>query len=108
MAFNKLRKIVGKNNYMEALIVNKIDIKDIIEIVFWLNRCDPEMDNIIFFDKMEKYYFSICKYGNIHFVEINGNNITKEKITDIRFKVVEKCYDNFSETGKIKGRKIKV
>jgi hypothetical protein len=107
-ALGKLREIVGKDNYMEALIVNKMDIKNIIEIVFLLGRCDPEMDNILLFDKMERYYFSICKHGNIHFVEINGNNIVEEKITDIGFKIVEKCYDEFSETGKIEGRKIEL
>jgi len=107
-AFSKLKKIVGENNYMEALIVNKIYIKDIIEIVFLLSRCDHEMDNILLFDEMERYYFNICKHGNIHFVEINGNNIAKEKIADIGFKIIEKCYDNFSKTGKIKGRKIEV
>ena len=85
---------------MEALIVNNIDIKDIIEIVFLLGRCDPEMDNILLFDKMERYYFNICKHGNIHFAEINGNNIAKEKMTDIGFKIIEKCYDDFQRLEK--------
>ena len=96
-ALNKLNKIISNNHYDEAFIINRNCISEFIGIIFWLSRCDPKMGGIIFFDKMEKCYFNICKYGNIHLFEISKNNITEEKLKEMGFKIIiGKETDNFS------------
>jgi hypothetical protein len=107
-AYKKLEKITGGKYYVEAFHLNKLYINEIIDIVFWLSRCSPQMNNIIFFDDMERYYFNICQYGNVHLTGINENEITEEKIKELGFKSIERCEDNFSDDGKIKGRRIKI
>jgi hypothetical protein len=107
-AYKELEKIVGEKNYDGAFYVSNLT-EEIIFIIFWLCRCCPEMDTILIFDKMERYYFNICKYGNIHFTELNGNIISNEILEKIGFKIVNgKEMDNFSEDGIIKGRRIKI
>jgi hypothetical protein len=107
-AYKKLEKIIGKKYYDEAFYFDKLS-EEIIDIMFWLSRCSPQMNNIMIFDKNERYYLNICKYGNIHIIELNGNNISEESIKEIGFKIVEgRETDNFAVNGKINGRKIKI
>jgi hypothetical protein len=107
-AYKKFEKIIGRKYYNEAFYLKNIYVNEIIDIVFWLSRCSPQMNNIIFFDSMEKYYFNICQYGNIHLIGINESEISEENIKEIGFKAVELCEDNFSTGGKIKGRKMRI
>jgi len=107
-AYKKLEKIIGKNYYDEAFYLNKLS-EEIVDIVFWLVRCSPQMDNIMIFDKNERYYLNICKYGNIHFTGLDGNNISRDIIDKIGLKVIEgREDDNFTNDGKINGRRIKI
>ena len=106
--YKKLQKITIKKFYDEAFYLNRLS-EEIVEIIFWLSRCSPQMNNIIIFDKMERYYLNICKYGNIHMTGLNGNIISEEVIKKIGLKIVEgKENDNFTDNGKINGRKIKI
>ena len=107
-AYKKLEKITGKKYYDEAFYLNKLS-EEIIDIIFWLSRCSPQMNNIIIFDKMERYYLNICKYGNVHFTGLNGNTILEDIIERVGLKNVEgNEYDNFKNNGKIDGRRIKI
>jgi hypothetical protein len=107
-AYKELEKIVGKKYYDGAFYTSNLT-EEIIFIIFWLCRCCPEMDNILIFDKMERYYFNICKYGNIHLNGLNGNRISDEILEKIGFKIVNgNEMDNFEKNEKIKGRRIKI
>jgi hypothetical protein len=59
---------------------------------------------------MEKYYFNFCHYGNIHLTQINETAIPDEIITGTGFTVIagNEETDNFTEDGKIKGRRLKL
>jgi hypothetical protein len=107
-AYKKLEKITGKKYYDEAFYFNELS-EEIIDIIFWLSRCSPQMNCIMFFDKTEKYYLNICQYGNIHLTGLNGNNILEETIKKTGSKNVEGIEEDiFTNTGKIIGRRIKI
>ena len=67
------------------------------------------MNNITFFDKMERYYLNVCHYGNIHITGLNENFISDEILNKSRLKIIEgKEMDNFSKDQKINGRRLKI
>ena len=107
-AYKQLEKITGKKYYDEAFYLTKLS-EEIVDIIFWLSRCSPQMNNIIFFDKMERFYFSICQYGNIHMTGLGGNTISENIIKKLGLTIIEgRETDNFTNDGKINGRRIKV
>jgi len=89
-AYKRLEKVVNRSTYTEGF---KIDLKDLnifIDIFFWIVRCDPSISQqILFFDKDEKFYFSVCKYGNIHLTEFGVETITKELLLSKGWKIIE-------------------
>jgi hypothetical protein len=105
-AYKKLEAITNVKYYDEALCLKELS-EEITDIIFWLTRCSPDMDNIIIFDKLERYYLNICKYGNIHFTGLNGKKISKEDLAKIGLRCIEgREYDQFSNDGAINGRRI--
>ena len=107
-AYKKLKKITEKMYYTEAFYLNKLS-EEIVDIIFWLSRCCPSMNNIIFFDKMERYYLSVCQYGNIHITGLNENFISDEIVNKSGLKIIEgREMDNFSKDQKINGRRLKI
>ena len=107
-AYKKLEEITNVKYYDEALCLKELS-EEITDIIFWLTRCCPDMENIIIFDKLERYYLNICKYGNIHFTGLNGNKISKEVIAKIGLRCIEgREYDQFSDDGAINGRRINI
>ena len=106
--YKKLEKIIGKTYYDEAFYLPKLS-EEIVDIIFWLVRCIPQMNYIMIFDKSEGYYLNICQYGNIHLTGLTGNYISGDIIERIGFKNIEgREEDNFTNDGKINGRRIKV
>jgi hypothetical protein len=107
-SYKRLEKITGKKYYDEAFYSNELS-EEIIDIIFWLSRCSPQMNSIIIFDKIERYYLNICQYGNIHFTGLDGNNVSEDIIKEIGLKIIEgKEEDNFTNNGRINGRRIKI
>ena len=107
-AYKKLEEITNVKYYDEALCLNELS-EEITDIIFWLARCCPDMDNIIIFDNLERYHFNICEYGNIHLTELNGNKISEEVIAKIGLKCIEgEEYDHFSNNETINGRRIRI
>jgi hypothetical protein len=100
-ALGKLKDIVGNDTYMEAFRIGKNDLHEITEIVFWLCRCDPALNGIIFFDEMERYYFNICQYWNVHFTMLGENKMTNEALAENGFRIIgegdEACFEWPSE-----------
>ncbi len=109
-AYKKLEKIVGDKTFKEAFEINIDNLSDFIEILFWTTRCDPSVAEYIFvFDKNEQIQFHLCKYGNLHLTEYNKEHLTQEKLKELCWTIIEgQEFDNFTESGKSEGRKIKL
>jgi hypothetical protein len=59
--------------------------------------------------KTEQIQFHLCKYGNLHLTEYNREQLTDDKLKELGWIIIEgQEYDNFTESGKIEGRKIKL
>jgi hypothetical protein len=109
-AYKNFEKIVGDKTYKEAFSFNIDSLADFIEILFWITRCDASGPEYIFlFDKGEKIQIHLCKYGNIHLTEFNQENLTTKKLKELGWTIIEgEEYDNFSDDGKIQGKRIKI
>lgn len=109
-AYKKLEKIVGDKTYKEAFEIDINSLSDFIEILFWTTRCDPSIAEYIFlFNKDEEIQFHLCKYGNLHLTEYNKEQLTEDKLKQLGWAIIEgQEFDNFTESGKIEGRKIKL
>lgn len=109
-AYKKLEKIVGDKTFNEAFEIDIYSLPEFIEILFWITRCDPSVAEYIFlFDKDEQIQFHLCKYGNLHLTEYNNEQLTEHKLKELGWTIIEgQEFDNFTESGKIKGRKIKL
>ena len=109
-SYKKLEAIVGQSTYKEAFEFDIDSLSDFIEILFWTTRCDPCVAEYIFlFDKNEEIQICLCKYGNVHLTEFGNEVLTEEILTSLGWTIIEgQEFDNFTEGGKIEGRKIKI
>jgi hypothetical protein len=109
-AYQKLENIVGGSAYKEAFEIDMSSLPEFIEIMFWITRCNAGAPEYIFlFDEEEQIQINICKYGNVHLTEYNKEQITESKLKALGWTIIqEREFDNFSDDGKITGRKIKV
>lgn len=104
--YEKLEKIVGKNTYKEAFYFDKTSLFDMIEVLFWISRCDPSVSDFMYlYDKDGQIEMYICKYGNIHIAELGSEKLTEDLLNSKGWTVVDGPeYDNFSPSGRIFGR----
>ncbi|MGX7689484.1 hypothetical protein ACWA1C_20125 [Flectobacillus roseus] len=104
--YEKLEKIVGKNTYKEAFHFDKSSLFDMVEVLFWISRCDPSVSDFMFlYDKDGQIQMFICKYGNIHLTELGSEKLTEGLLNSHGWTVIDGPeYDNFSQNGKINGR----
>ena len=109
-AHQHLEKIVGSSFYDEALLIPIAQLHKIVNIAFWLTRCDPSIpEYLLFFDTNEHLHFFICKYGNVHFTELSEKHLDEEEFCELGFSLITgQEWDYFSENGNIQGRKIEV
>lgn len=105
-AYLKLEKIVGVNTFKEAFEFDIDNLSDFIEILFWTTRCDPSTAEYIFlFDTNEQFQIHLCKYGNLHLTEYYNERLTREKLRDLGWEIIEgQEFDNFTNDGGIRGR----
>ncbi|MCB0507669.1 MAG: hypothetical protein R2739_09235 [Chitinophagales bacterium] len=109
-AYQKLEKLVGCNSFSETLVFDIENLQEIIEILFWIIRCDPSVPEYIsLFDENEQLSIFLCKYGNIHLAEFNKEQLTNHQLEILGWSIIEgQETDNFSDNGKIIGRQLKV
>lgn len=107
-AYTRLEKIVGDSTYKEAFEVDLKSLDKIMEILFWIIRCDPSVAEYIFlFDDQEQVELFLCKYGNLHLTEFKTERLTKDRLNALGFAVIKGYeFDNFTDDGKIAGRQI--
>jgi hypothetical protein len=108
-AYSKLSKITNSKTYKEAIESEIEEINNLVEILFWLERCDASIPEYVFWtDTKDRFCFYFCKYGNIHFVDFtNGNLISETELENFGF-IVNEDYDQFSENGIIENRQINI
>lgn len=108
-AYQALEKITGQKTYEETFIFDLESMPNIIQIIFWITRCDASVPEYIFmFDQDEKIQISLCKYGNIHLTQFDTEVLTTKKLTDLGWTIIEDELDNFSQAGAIEGRQLKM
>lgn len=109
-SYEQLERIVGKNTYKEAFVIDRQSLAGFMEIVFWLVRCDPGVPQYIFIsDSQEKMQFHLCKYGNIHLTEFGAETLPAELLRSLGWEIIEgREFDNFTSDGKINGRRLKL
>ncbi|MCA4782689.1 hypothetical protein IF125_10530 [Empedobacter stercoris] len=106
-AYKKLSEYLPNKSFKEAIELDKSEIANFVEIFFWLERCDASIPEYVFwFDKDEKFCFYLCKYGNIHFIDLTkGNLIPENELKNLGFELDD---ENQFEKNAIEGRQIKI
>lgn len=109
-AYAKLEKMVGGKTFKEAFTFDSNNLADVMDILFWVTRCDPAAPEYIFlFDKDEQMQLQLCKYGNLHLREFHEERLAREQLAALGFKIIEgRESDPFTKDGKVKGRQIKI
>lgn len=107
-ALNELEQITETDEYNGAFLVDLNSIEDFTKIVFWLNRCNASLPDIIFISEDKCFSGNICKYGNIH-IDFYSNEVRNqilERAVKLGFEIVNQELEMFSKNGAIEGRQI--
>ncbi len=109
-AFRKLESITGNINYHDAIEADLDSLFDLVDIAFWIGRCDAAGPEYIFFhDTADRISFNICKHGNVHLLEYEKETLPGELLQLYGWQVMDdQCYEKFTADGKIKGRRLKI
>lgn len=108
--FKKFKAITNDIEYANAIETDFEGLFDLIDIAFWIERCDASGPEFIFFhDIEERLSFNICKYGIVHIIEYGTEKLTEEMLERNGWYLIKGgCSDKFSNDGKIKGRRLKI
>lgn len=106
-AIKKFKNITKNLEYEEAFKISLTDLPSLIEIVFWIERCDARAPEYIYFsDANETIAFSLCKSGGIHIIEYGKEIVFDEVIESLDMYFVNgRCEEKFSSGSKIEGRR---
>jgi len=103
-AYKQLYDVTKSYTYKEAFEVNLQSLPLMINIVFWLERCDPSAPEYIFFaDKSGRLTFFLCKHGKVHIITPD-NKIMDAISSKQEWQTYDTCSDNFSMSESIEGR----
>ncbi|NIG54679.1 hypothetical protein [Chitinophaga sp. Cy-1792] len=105
-AVSKFHHITRDLAYKEAFRLSLTDMPALIDIMFWIGRCDAGAPAFIFFcDTNEKMAFTLCQYGGIHVTAYEPDMITHDLLESTGMYFVEgRCEEEFSDSSKITGR----
>ena len=107
-AMDYLKGIGTTDDFAGGFKANGTDLEKLSDNLFWIFRCNASLA-YCFFSGIEKDFVgSICQYGNIHFHFYSETEMiqTKNAALDLGMIEIEKCFENFSETGRIEGRRL--
>jgi len=109
-AVKRLKAITNDIKYDNAFETDVDTLFDLVDIAFWIERCDASGPEFIFFhDVEEKLSFNICKHGNVHIIEYGRNRLTKKLLKQNGWYLInDRCFDKFTKDGRIKGRRLKI
>jgi hypothetical protein len=105
-AIKKFKDITPNLEYEEAFKISLTDLPTLIEIVFWIERCDARAPEFIYFsDVNETIAFYLCKSGGIHIIEYGEEIVFDELIENLDMYFVNgHCDEKFSDGSAIEGR----
>lgn len=105
-AITKFKEITKDLEYAEAFKISLIDLPTLIDIMFWLERCDARAPEFIYFaDAKEKIAFYLCKHGGVHAIQYGKKIVSDELIESLDMHFVnDYCEEKFSSSSKIDGR----
>jgi hypothetical protein len=106
-AVEQFYKLTGSPNYNEAIKFDVDYLPLLLDIAFWIGRCDARAPEFIYFhDQDEKLAFYLCKYGALHLVEFGKKAFSLDLTAKEGWHFVGgSCKEQFSESSKIEGRK---
>jgi hypothetical protein len=109
-ALDHLKSIGITNDFTGGIKANETDLKELMKHLFWIFRCNASLPYCFFSGIDKDFVGSICKYGNIHFHFYSDAEMieTKNKALGLGMIEIENCFENFSETGAIKGRRLDI
>ena len=104
-AYKKLQTITNGTFYDGGFKIKIEDLPELVEIAFWIERCDASAPEFIFFhDSRDRFCFSLCKYGCIHLTEFSNEQFSSTVLKRTEFTQISgKCQEKFGGS-KIEGR----
>lgn len=107
-----LRSLGIDDNFAGGFLASGIELKEFLENLFWLVRCNASLPVCYFAGVESESVLSLCQYGNVHFEfysEAEKLMVQRESSEAGLLEVRDgNCIEEFSRTGSIKGRQIKV
>jgi len=105
-AIKSFVRLTGDIKYNEALIADTRSLPSLIDIAFWLGRCDSSCPEYIYFaDVKQGIAFYLCKSGGIHVIQFDCTIVSDEIIEGLDMYFVKgRCEEKFSGSSKIEGR----
>ena len=100
---------IGKR-FNGALEIDTAQLAGFIKHLAWLVRTNAVLSYVHFIDPGENFFGDICQYGNLHLYtfSLKADKQLKKLIAKSKFEYVKdgNCYNKFSKTGAIKGRRM--
>ena len=110
-AIKYFKKLGVKRKFIGGFIANGEELKELIQNLFWLTRCNAGLPICYFTGINSKFTANICQYGNIHFEFYSKKSKNQIEKNASKYNLIEiedgRCLQNFNESRKIKGRKLK-
>jgi hypothetical protein len=101
-------KKVGKK-FCGGFDISGNELPAFLAHLFWLVRCNAVFPYVHFTDQDRQFIASLCQYGNLHFhtIDKKTGNLFKKTLKNSSLNFLKgNCFDQFSKTGKIRGRQI--
>ncbi|HEX5154406.1 MAG TPA: hypothetical protein VFW07_23330 [Parafilimonas sp.] len=106
-ALNYLKSIGVTDDFTGGIIANGADLEELLKYLFWICRCNAALPYCFFSGIETAFAGNICQYGNIHLHFYSETEMIKIRRAayDLHMIEIRKCFENFSETGAIEGRR---
>lgn len=109
-ALDYFREIGVTDDFTGGFKASGQELKELTKNLFWITRCNASLPDCYFTGIEKGFVGAICKHGNVHF-HFYSNTVRKDILKETReigLKALDgmHCYDSFSETSKIDGRRI--
>ena len=109
-ALKYLKSLGVDKDFVGGFKISGVQLTEFFQHLFWITRCNASLPYCYFSGVNNRFVATICKYGNVHFDfysddEKNEFKKVAEQIGLVRH-TDNNCYENFSDTGEIKGRQI--
>lgn len=107
-ALDYLKSVGVTNDFTGGFKANGNELKELVKHLFWIFRCNAALPYGFFSGIDKDFAGSICKYGNIHFHFYSETEMfeIRNNCLDLGMIQIERCFENFSETGAIKGPRL--